>query len=86
MPYYRVGGVLMHIRMTNTKKRPAPAPCAARIVLEGKAVRCMAISSLLCDHPLEGGGTCDAPLCAGCAREVGPDQHRCPIHMKGYKE
>jgi len=31
MPIYRHGTGFMHIRMTNTKKHPAPAPCCARI-------------------------------------------------------
>lgn len=39
----------------------------------------MAISSVLCDFNV-GGVTCDTPLCADHAHEVGPDRHLCPIH------
>lgn len=82
MPTYRVNGMLMHIRMTNTKKRPAPAPCCARIEIAGRPQRCRAMSTILCDFPLEGGGTCDAPLCPDHATEVGHDRHYCQIHTK----
>lgn len=75
----------MHIKMTNTKKRPAPAPCVATIVLDGKACRCLAMSSILCDWPVEG-GTCDAPLCEEHAQAIGPDQHFCPIHLAKMRE
>lgn len=34
----------------------------------------------LCDWPLEGGGTCDAPVCPDHATEVGPDRHLFPLH------
>lgn len=39
----------------------------------------MAISSLLCDWPVDG-GTCDAPLCEEHAYEISPDRHLCPRH------
>lgn len=81
MPFYRVGGLMVHIKMTNTKKRPAPPPCCGRIALEGIDRRCMAISTILCDWPVEG-GTCDAPLCAEHAHAIGPDRHLCPRHAK----
>ena len=87
MPWYRVHGTMVHIRMTNTKKRPAPAPCCAPIPNPSKEagkpeVRCMAISTYLCDWPLDGGGTCDAPLCEEHARLIAPDRHLCPRHVK----
>lgn len=37
-------------------------------------------TSLLCDHPKPRGGTCDKPLCDGCAVVVGTDRHHCPGH------
>ncbi len=83
MPVYRMGTGFVHIKMTNTKKRPAPAPCCARIPSNeaGKAdMRCRAISIFLCDWPTEDGGTCDGPLCAEHARRVGEDRHHCPRH------
>lgn len=71
----------MHVKMTNTKKRPAPAPCCGRIAVGAGTQRCMAMSTLLCDHPLETGGTCDAPLCEEHANEIGPDRHLCGLHF-----
>lgn len=82
MPTYRVNGMMVHIKMAKSKKHPPPAPCCARIELDGRLQRCLAMSSILCDFPLEGGGTCDAPLCPDCATEVGPDRHYCQIHVK----
>ena len=83
MPTYRMHGALVHIKMTNTKKRPAPLPCAALIPvgsrIVGSVMRCCAISSILCDWPVDG-GTCDAPLCDQHAHAIGPDRHLCPIH------
>ncbi len=45
--------------------------------------RCGRPATLLCDHPQPGGGTCDRPICATCARVVGPDRHHCPVHDQG---
>lgn len=42
--------------------------------------RCGRPATLLCDHPKSKGGTCDKPICAACASEVGPDRHHCPAH------
>lgn len=83
MPYYRVPGVgMVHMKMTNTRKRPAPPPCRAVLHVDGKPPqRCCAISTLLCDWPLEDGGTCDMPLCAEHAGQIGPDQHLCIAHL-----
>lgn len=41
---------------------------------------CGRVATLLCDGPPSwpGRATCDAPLCASCARELGPDRHHCP--------
>lgn len=89
MPMYRLPGVgMVHIRMANTQKRPAPAPCCARVPAstiypdapKDRTWRCRAMSTFLCDWPVEG-GTCDAPLCPEHAHQVGPDRHLCPIHF-----
>jgi len=34
----------------------------------------------LCDAPMKGGGTCDAPICPACATSSGPDTDYCPDH------
>jgi hypothetical protein len=43
-------------------------------------------ATLLCDAIVGRtlGGTpftCDAPICPQCAKEVGPNEHRCPRHQ-----
>lgn len=85
MPIYRTPLGFVYIKMTNTKKRPAPASCCARIphssLIVGATMRCCAISSYLCDHVLPDGGTCDAPLCADHAHQVAQDKHLCPTHL-----
>jgi hypothetical protein len=45
-------------------------------------------ATLLCDAIVGrtiGGApfTCDAPVCPSCAKEVGPNLHRCPRHTNG---
>lgn len=85
MPTYRTPTGWIHMKMTNTKKHPAPAPCVATILVDGKACRCRAISTILCDWPVEG-GTCDAPLCADHAQATGPDTHLCPVHVARMRE
>lgn len=64
--WYKVRGLSVHL-----KGRDLPLPCA----------RCHGISSLACDFPVEG-GTCSAPLCADCAKQVGQDLHLCPPHVR----
>jgi hypothetical protein len=90
MPIYRTPQGFVHIKMTNTKKRPAPAPCIARIpngsLVVGSTMRCCAISSLLCDWELADGKTCDAPLCTEHAHEIGHDRHLCPIHLAQHRD
>jgi hypothetical protein len=46
---------------------------------------CDAIGAeLSCDFPTPKAKkkTCDAPICEGCAREVGPNLHHCPRHRE----
>lgn len=83
MPTYRMGTGFVHVKMTNTKKYPAPAPCAAWLKLETER-RCCAMSTKLCDWPLIEGGTCDAPLCDEHAHSVGPDRDYCPTHYRRH--
>jgi hypothetical protein len=77
----------MWVHLKTAKGRHALAkPCVARIPLDGcsrtvgTSQRCCAISSLLCDWVLSDGSTCDAPLCADHAHQIGPDTHLCPTH------
>ena len=51
-----------------------------------RCVSCGAVAGLQCDWKLEGGKTCDAWICAGCAQEAGPDKHLCPTHQRTYME
>ncbi len=80
MPWYRVNGLMVHIRMTNTRKRPAPAPCLAQIEVDGKRTPCFGISVATCDFKLSDGRECNMPLCDAHAAEIGENQHRCPKH------
>lgn len=81
MPFYRVDGVMVHLNLGGKARKNPPKPCCAPVTVDGAAARCMAISSILCDG-IAGGyntaKTCDAPLCAEHAVEVGPDEHLCP--------
>lgn len=81
MPFYRIGGSMAHLKLSGKGSKNPPAPCCAPMLLDGKRVRCCAVSTLLCDWPLEGGGTCDAPLCPEHGTEVAPDKHLCPRHL-----
>ena len=35
---------------------------------------------LLCDYPLPGGGTCDAPICHKCSVRVSSNTDYCTVH------
>jgi hypothetical protein len=37
-------------------------------------------ATLQCDYPIGNGKTCDAFMCAACARCVGMDRDYCPDH------
>jgi len=86
MPIYRVNGMLVHMKLGGPKSK-WPKPCCARIPAQGRpgTFQCLAISTIACDWQLEDGGTCDAPLCAEHAHEIGPDLHLCPIHLERQK-
>jgi hypothetical protein len=83
MPWYRINGMVLHMRGTKLL-----AACEQRTTPANPLVpsqRCLAPSSFLCDHKLPNGKTCDAPLCAEHATEVGPDRHYCPRHTSEPK-
>lgn len=75
MPWYRINGMTVHMR--GTKLPPA---CVAQIgisSLHAEATLCMSMSAYLCDGPIASGRTCDKPLCAVHATEIGKDKHLC---------
>lgn len=89
MPWYRVNGMLVHLKLGGKAAKNPPAPCAARVPHErdfGITVRCCGISQYLCDFRLPSGATCDMPLCADHATQVGPDRHLCPRHAGDGRE
>jgi len=49
-------------------------------------VGCGRSAGLQCDWKTGAGKTCDAWICAACAKEVGPDKHLCPAHQRTYIE
>lgn len=46
---------------------------------------CGDVGALLCDYPVGDGKTCDAPLCDAHGREIAPDTHYCPAHLKEWQ-
>lgn len=85
MPWYRMHGMMVHLKLSGKAAKNPPLPCVARITYDNPTVpstRCCAISTLLCDHELEDGKTCDAPLCPDHATAIGPDRHLCPRHVR----
>lgn len=73
MPWVNVAGTWVHVKMT--KRRVLTCKCE----LGPGAGVCGALAPFLCDFPA-GKRTCDAPLCAAHATEVGLDRHYCPRH------
>lgn len=84
MPWYRMkDGTPMHLNFGSRGNKRAPLPCMAR--REDKST-CLVISAYECDWKLGGGKTCDKPICAGHAQQVGPNKHLCPDHQVAYVE
>ena len=74
VPYYRTPELgIIHMRGTKL-----PAPCAARILINGRVEPCLYASEFLCDCRDQHKGTCDAPLCPAHAHQIGPNKHLCP--------
>ncbi len=46
---------------------------------------CPYCADYLCDWPIDGKETCDAPLCEDHAETVGDDLHFCPAHLATAK-
>lgn len=85
MPYFRVNGMMVHLKLSGRAK--STKPCVATIEIDGKACRCMGISTALCDWTVEG-GTCDAPLCEqhAHAHPTKANTDYCPRHWHKYRE
>lgn len=84
MPFYRMGGLMVHVKMGGRKH---PAPCRAEIQSpDGKRERCCGISGYLCDWKLDSGHTCDKPLCDAHAHPVGRNRHYCAEHLSKANE
>lgn len=83
MPWFRINGMNVHMKLGGAKSKQ-PKPCVALIpALTHRAgtMHCRCISAFLCDWKVSDGRSCDAPLCADHAHQVGPDEHLCPIHL-----
>lgn len=82
MPWYRVNGMQVHLKLSGKAAKNPPAPCAARIPTAERVgtMRCCGISLVLCDWPMASGGTCDMPLCSEHAEHIGPNEDLCPEH------
>lgn len=90
MPWYRMGGNMVHLNLGRRKNAPPPCPFfrwetrkepreamdgTVRVVSQRVRVRCMCITTVLCDWP-----GCDAPMCEQHALKLGPDLDVCPTH------
>lgn len=78
MPYFRINGMLMHMKLCGKAKNTKA--CREVIDLNGKLANCLGIGGFLCDHVMDDGKTCDRPLCEAHAMQVGTDKHLCPEH------
>lgn len=75
MPFYRVNGTVMHVKLLGPKSTHLKPWCSRLQTGE----RCCGVSPFLCDRPVDS-GTCDAPLCEAHARATWPGCHLCPLH------
>lgn len=50
-----------------------------------KRCKCGRVATLLCDWKV-GSGTCDKPICEGCAIQPAPGKDLCHEHTKAFKE
>jgi hypothetical protein len=81
MPYYRIGGMMAHIRMDRRQAKKAAPPCPFWLYAPGEAgkrgerMRCMQMAHYLCDFP-----GCNAPFCEQHRLNLGPEIDVCPTH------
>jgi len=75
MPYYRMGGSLVHLNLgASGRKRMAP-PCPFFVAMNGRRERCLAFTSFECDWP-----GCNAPFCDRHRLNIGSNLDVCPTH------
>ena len=74
VPYYRTA----NLGIVHMKGSKLPAPCRARVLINGHDEPCLFASEFLCDGKDEHGGTCDAPMCPAHSYQMGPNKHLCP--------
>jgi hypothetical protein len=59
MPYYRVGGLMVHINLGGKARKNPPKACPFYLRTKaGELVRCLQMAPYLCDWP-----GCDVPIC-----------------------
>lgn len=82
MPWYRMGGSIVHINMGRGKRAKKAAPACPffrwardRETGQRRMVRCLCITSYLCDWP-----GCNAPFCEDHRLNLGSDLDVCPTH------
>ena len=82
MPWYIVAGNPVHL---NLGRRAGPPQCVARVERDGKIAKCCGISGFACDWEYDDGRTCDAPMCAEHANEIGRNKHLCDLHLAQHR-
>ncbi len=78
MPWFRVGGIMVHLKLSGKAK--GTKPCCVPVDIYGPRQACQQFGEYLCDWETGEGTTCDKPLCAVHAEQIGPDRHLCPEH------
>lgn len=70
---------MVHLKLSGKAK--GLKPCCTPVTLFGdKPQPCMQIGEYLCDWETGERTTCDRPVCAEHAVQVGPNRHLCPEH------
>ncbi|HEY8359193.1 MAG TPA: hypothetical protein VIL30_17225 [Ramlibacter sp.] len=75
MPFYRMGHSMVHLHLSPARRKKAPPPCGFFVSIKSQRVRCMAITTYLCDWP-----GCNVPFCEDHCLNLGPDLDVCPTH------
>lgn len=77
MPFYRIGGVVMHLHVSRRAKMAPPCGFWVYVQRDGQNVRerCLAPTTHLCDWL-----GCNVPMCGRHAQELVPGFDFCPTH------